>query len=365
MDITEKNGQPSMEEILASIRRIIAEEPSGPYPVIDLKTKVPQHSADPSLDDSADFDLPSIFRPSAASAADRPAPLFGRLTDAIRGASSSDKDSKATRNGDDKAAAPVERGADVDKGAAADSGDRSHLTLSSLRPTRSDPALQAGDARMSNGTNGSEPPRPQPAQNDPAPQVASPAPPKMPAAPIDAPRVMVPFRDMRMVRMSTYVPPSDLTVPPVAPPAPGMPAPHSVDFGAFVPGHMEELPHAIPETSQWVPQATAGHTVEGAPQPHGFGPVDSSPAGVSALAALDQGLAAASHGMPGGTAGTPPPIPYEPAQQASGGIEDATAELLRPMLRQWLADNMPRMVEKALHIEVAESVRSGKKPTGT
>jgi len=34
------------------------------------------------------------------------------------------------------------------------------------------------------------------------------------------------------------------------------------------------------------------------------------------------------------------------------------------MLRQWLADNMPRMVEKALHIEVAESVKGGRKPSG-
>ena len=31
-------------------------------------------------------------------------------------------------------------------------------------------------------------------------------------------------------------------------------------------------------------------------------------------------------------------------------------------LRQWLADNMPRMVEKALHIEIAESVKTPKKP---
>jgi hypothetical protein len=49
----------------------------------------------------------------------------------------------------------------------------------------------------------------------------------------------------------------------------------------------------------------------------------------------------------------------------TGTIEDTTAELLRPMLRQWLADNMPRMVEKALHIEVAESVKTGKKFSGS
>jgi cell pole-organizing protein PopZ len=69
----------------------------------------------------------------------------------------------------------------------------------------------------------------------------------------------------------------------------------------------------------------------------------------------------------------PPPLPTaEPVRNASdqappisadqtGTIEDATADLLRPMLRQWLADNMPRMVEKALHIEIAESLKVPKK----
>ncbi len=56
--------------------------------------------------------------------------------------------------------------------------------------------------------------------------------------------------------------------------------------------------------------------------------------------------------------------PSLPDAQGNGTIEDTTAELLRPMLRMWLAENMPRMVEKALHIEVAESVKTGKKPTG-
>lgn len=41
-------------------------------------------------------------------------------------------------------------------------------------------------------------------------------------------------------------------------------------------------------------------------------------------------------------------------------LEDTVVELLRPMLRQWLDDNMPRMVEKALRIELAQSI----KPTG-
>lgn len=38
-------------------------------------------------------------------------------------------------------------------------------------------------------------------------------------------------------------------------------------------------------------------------------------------------------------------------------LDDTVAELLRPMLRQWLSDNMPRIVEKALRIELAESLK--------
>lgn len=38
-------------------------------------------------------------------------------------------------------------------------------------------------------------------------------------------------------------------------------------------------------------------------------------------------------------------------------LEDTVAELLRPMLRQWLDANMPRIVEKALKVELAESAK--------
>jgi cell pole-organizing protein PopZ len=39
-------------------------------------------------------------------------------------------------------------------------------------------------------------------------------------------------------------------------------------------------------------------------------------------------------------------------------LDDTIIELLRPMIRQWLDDNMPRMVEKALRIELAASLQS-------
>jgi len=45
---------------------------------------------------------------------------------------------------------------------------------------------------------------------------------------------------------------------------------------------------------------------------------------------------------------------------AAGGVrtlDDTIIELLRPMIRQWLDENMPRMVEKALRIELAASLQ--------
>lgn len=47
--------------------------------------------------------------------------------------------------------------------------------------------------------------------------------------------------------------------------------------------------------------------------------------------------------------------PPEKAQVRT--LEDTVVELLRPMIRQWLDDNMPRMVEKALRVELADSVK--------
>ena len=41
-------------------------------------------------------------------------------------------------------------------------------------------------------------------------------------------------------------------------------------------------------------------------------------------------------------------------------LDDTAAELLRPMLRHWLDENMPRIVEKALRIELAQPVPVGK-----
>lgn len=48
----------------------------------------------------------------------------------------------------------------------------------------------------------------------------------------------------------------------------------------------------------------------------------------------------------------PPRLPDFPFGTESGGdVEDAAAQLLRPILRQWLSENMPKIVEKALLTE--------------
>ena len=63
----------------------------------------------------------------------------------------------------------------------------------------------------------------------------------------------------------------------------------------------------------------------------------------------------------------PPPV-ADPAPQVASiapsaapaagvqTLEDTVARLLRPMLRQWLDDNMPRIVEKAFKEELAAQV---------
>jgi len=61
---------------------------------------------------------------------------------------------------------------------------------------------------------------------------------------------------------------------------------------------------------------------------------------------------------------TPAAIASQLAIPAAGSavgvrtVEDIVAELLRPMLREWLAENMPRIVEKALRIELAEGLKT-------
>jgi cell pole-organizing protein PopZ len=39
--------------------------------------------------------------------------------------------------------------------------------------------------------------------------------------------------------------------------------------------------------------------------------------------------------------------------------------MLKPLLQQWLADNMPRIIEKALRVEAANAGKKGPRSPGT
>lgn len=60
-------------------------------------------------------------------------------------------------------------------------------------------------------------------------------------------------------------------------------------------------------------------------------------------------------------AAAPPPLRQPPvlpegalAPQHNSAIDDVAAQLLRPILKQWLSDNMPKIVEKALRSEASD-----------
>ncbi len=312
MNMTEKNGQPSMEEILASIRRIIAEEPTS-YPHNgELRGTPIVLKGDGVLEDASDFDLPAIFRASPPPPVERPAPLLGRLTDAIRNAT----------------AAPSEP-----RAAASDAAEDAGEGLSSLKSARAEaPTERAG---LFNGQSRGA--SPSPASLSGAAGEAFPAGPR--ALADDEPkRVMAPFKDTHFVRMSSAAPlaspqPSSpfpaFSAPPSAAPFAGNPM--AADFGTIVPGELDRASLSTPPMARAAPIAM---------------PPPPLPAAEPARNASDQ---------------APPANAGQTGTVETGTIEDATADLLRPMLRQWLADNMPRMVEKALHIEIAESLKVPKK----
>lgn len=353
MNMTEKNGQPSMEEILASIRRIIAEEPGSQNS--ELRGTPIMLKGDGVLEDTGDFDLPAIFR-SSPPVTDRQAPLLGRLTDAIRSATSAQPDGRGAASGEET------RAEIADLVAAVSEPAHSYPALSSLRPVR--PA-ETGPADALRPTI------------QPAPTVETAPSSVNGAAPMTASsgssgdqpkRVMAAFKDTHFLRMSapTGGEPAAHAAP-EPPPAPLPPQPAApVDFGAIIPGQLDRAAlvngAAVTPPSQPLAAHEAGAGTQASPTagPLSMPPPSAPPLSTSPLATAP-------------VAGPPPPLPVDeppglalPAllstPEETGSIEDTTADLLRPMLRQWLADNMPRMVEKALHIEIAESVRAPKKP---
>lgn len=385
MDLTEKNGHASIEEILASVRRIIAEEPGQTTPVIDLGKPSQYPGGDGLLDDPSDFDLPSMFKtPSSAGSSDRPAPLFGRLSEAIRAASANGQ----TQNGHANGHTPSHQ-----------NGDRAEHGLSSLNLLRSEQGETTNapsfllstfheatapriDEIAASVTSDAKAPTPAPAlapsaeanvmhatstPSDPVPVPAEPAP--------QVPRQMAAFKDTRFRGMGSSPAPAAPMQPTVShfeaaataalvqaasPAAPAQPAISAEPEEMALPVLMSEQEAATDDfLAVEAPASLAAAIVASYPS------LSPDPVPASGFIPQAPGVAApVDHVPPPVPVNAPAPahVALEPAAQAAPApIEDSTADLLRPMLRQWLAENMPRMVEKALHIEVAESTKSPKK----
>lgn len=360
MELTEKNGQASMEEILASIRRIIAEEPGRGEPVIDLDAPLRQIKGDGLLDDPSDFDLPSIFRaPStpAHSERERPAPLFGRLSEALRAASTANGHGGETvRNGASLSSLRLQRIENAGATGEPNAAIAPAFALSTFHQSTGFQEAQQGaanagpdvapvkeQATTANGADMSqlptrqteEPPfAPEADGAEPSAENAGATPPAA-AAPPEVPRQMAAFKDTRFRGMGVA-------------PAPVEPVASWVSpfEGAATSALLEAADQPLLEVvEKEAPEASA----------NGSYPAFEVPT--------------QSHETLADVVPPPPPLPHSADEGAqppvdkfsTAPIEDTTADLLRPMLRQWLADNMPRMVEKALHIEVAESVKTLKK----
>lgn len=82
---------------------------------------------------------------------------------------------------------------------------------------------------------------------------------------------------------------------------------------------------------------------------------DGNAAVMSLNAALERVTGLGSQPEVPATAATPAAARSQSADERS--LDEAAAELLRPLVREWLDKNMPRIFERALRIEMAESVK--------
>ncbi len=89
----------------------------------------------------------------------------------------------------------------------------------------------------------------------------------------------------------------------------------------------------------------------------GKGPIENSPAATAEPVVAAASEPAIASGPAIGVAGLASGPSAPAAAPAARTMEDTVAELLRPMLREWLDNNMPRIVEKAMRVEMASIVK--------
>lgn len=378
MNLNGKNGQPTMEEVLASIRRIIAEEPNTAAQTIDLNKRPIIVNGTNQEPETTDFDLPAIFRSSAAPALDKSEPGFGRLTDALRKASSYADDPFHDSAADqttsplpdsEENSAPDQHQLHAYQGAAADETEQLSTLRSAAgaRPVTPSQSPHLANDNVQPAGNGEGVANANAPHETETPQAGTPAHmgqhaaerPDANSGANDATdsssgeqkpevrRQMASFYDTKFKCLGDQAPPNSTksnTAETNLAPAPGS----AHEPAASAPGAPEEVTNNLTEI---IAQLADADAVVGANPLVSLGGKSASQETAKEEDAAIQAAVISS------SAAVPPPLARKVEQSAPSSatatVEDTTADLLRPMLRQWLAENMPRMVEKALHIELA------------
>lgn len=364
MHKSDKAPEPSMEEILASIRKIIAEEPIGsrPGPTSATPNDRPSSTARPLAQDNARPEEPPYSvedaladlmgdQPRVARGPERgqeppprveepPAPAApapeGRRTSWLFGRASSTTPS-----------APPQTGPLPGFGRAPTSGPREQLDAGPApapapapakaegEPPVSKPVQQPHEARSLFGArpHGEQSPLasfPTAPANQ-SQELPRPAPQRFPAR---EPSSGVPAGEQR----ETPAQPSPQVGPQSAAPIQAKAAPEPAPQPGPVSGIQRREASALDQT------ATRPERTE----------QESKPLTTSATAAIQSGATQQAGVAEPAAAASPKTSGPAPQARSSGRtLEETVVELLRPMLREWLDANMPHIVEKALRAELS------------
>ncbi len=394
----DKSGEASMDEILASIRKIIADDPNAPRNGPDRR------AVNPLLDPLTPPLRMSVSTPSQSidgfEGEARPLPPADRLAEAIRASAGQMRANTEQRP-------PIRQRSFADHSLddlMDDAPPRSAPNSGNVPSfVQSEPPSQGGTwASWRNFKPGAAPNAPS------APQTAAPqafeAVPPMQTEPVQmanlnghgavpaepAPRAVAepapapPAAKHEPVVQQTASPEIKLAPVPEAGVVPAVPAPPAVrreppNFASVFPRPERRAPlnasAAAPAPEKPKPLPAAEPVASSAPV-HMNGSTPTEVAASQALEKLAAGLSEPPAPIPTeailapATAASPPaavpvaaaavesaPTPVAPART----LEDAVTDMIRPMLEKWVEANMPRLMEKALRGDLSK----GQKPPGT
>jgi cell pole-organizing protein PopZ len=406
----DKSGEASMDEILASIRKIIADDPNAPRGGPDRR------AVNPLLETHAQpVQAPANTMPVQSMEGSyreaRPLPPADRLAEAIRTSAVQMRANTEQRQPirqrpfadhglDDLMDDALSKAAPVNANVPSFVQSEPHAqggTWASWRNFKpgaapaaapvEPPTLDAAPPLRSAGVNGHgldqpEPAKPETKQVD----VQEPAPIVQPEPVIE--KAAAPEPKPALETKPTIEPkpaPEPQAVAPAAPVAPAVRR-QPASFASVFPRPERRVPLHAQSAAAPIPAPVAptpAPIAEASPSPvtHMNGNTPTEVAASQALEKLAAGLSEPPAPIPTEAslvpaAAAPPPVPVQvaavvkvesapaPAPAAAAPartLEDAVTDMLRPMLEKWVEANMPRLMEKALRGDLSKS----SKPPGT